>query len=52
MKGVGPVHEVSVVGPEGGEVIDLGPARSRILEGVGDVVHEAPRRPLDEWKLS
>ncbi|MEU9453964.1 cupin domain-containing protein [Streptomyces sp. NPDC048277] len=33
------MNKVSVVGPEGGEVIDLGPARIRILEDGGTAVH-------------
>lgn len=33
------MDSVSVVGPDDGEVIDLGPARLRILEGGGTTVH-------------
>jgi mannose-6-phosphate isomerase-like protein (cupin superfamily) len=33
------MDEVSVVGPDGGEVIDLGPARIRILEGGATTAH-------------
>jgi quercetin dioxygenase-like cupin family protein len=33
------MNDVSVVGPDGGEVIDLGPARVRILEDGGTTAH-------------
>lgn len=47
------MSEVSVVGPDGGEVIDLGPVRMRILEDGGTTGHRlgiaestlAPRSP-------
>ena len=33
------MNDVSVVGPDGGEVIDLGPARVRILEDGRTTAH-------------